>query len=49
MALAVKAWNLMAGQIDFSALPFVVEYLGIQDIDLLIRQLVLIRDQPKNK
>lgn len=34
----------MAGQIDFAALPFIAELLGVDDVELLIGQLVLIRD-----
>lgn len=34
---------MMNGSIDYSALPFVVEYLGIRDIDLLITQLLTMR------
>jgi len=44
MALAVQAWNLLGGAIDWTGLPVVAELLGIADIDLLIRQLALIRE-----
>jgi hypothetical protein len=37
----------MGGQIDWAGLPIIVELLGIADIDLLIRQLTLIRDTKK--
>lgn len=42
-ALAIRAWNVMGG-IDWAALPVVAELFGISDIDLLIHQLVAIRD-----
>ena len=35
----------MGGQIDWAGLPVVAELLGIQDVELLVAQLVLIRDQ----
>jgi hypothetical protein len=34
----------MGGGLDWAALPVVAELLGSNDIDLLIRQLCLIRD-----
>ena len=43
MSIAVKAWNLMGG-IDWNALPVVSEYYGIQDVELFIDELVVIRD-----
>lgn len=44
--VAVEAWNLMAG-LDWSALPLVVEMLGVEDVERLIRNLVTIREQRK--
>ena len=41
--LAIRAWNLMGG-FDWAALPTVVDLLGIRDPDILIHQLVTIRD-----
>lgn len=41
--MAVAAWN-MAGGLDWSALPVVCEVLGIREPDVLIAQLVAIRD-----
>lgn len=35
---------MMGGQVDYAALPFVIEFLGIQNIDKLIVQLLAIRD-----
>jgi hypothetical protein len=39
----MRAWSLLGG-IDYNGLPVVAEMLGIDDIELLIRQLVLIRN-----
>jgi hypothetical protein len=42
-SLAVEGWNMMQG-IDWQALPVIVEMLGIEDVDLYIRQLLTIRN-----
>lgn len=34
----------MGGTIDWAALPVIVEMLGVHDVDLLIRQLIVMRD-----
>lgn len=34
----------MMGGMDWTALPIVCEVLGVEDVELLIRQLTLIRD-----
>jgi len=44
--LVVAAWNLMGG-LDWAALPIVVEVLGVNDIERLIRQLVILREHQK--
>lgn len=36
----------MGGQLDWSALPVVAELLGVADVEILIHQLVAIRDRP---
>lgn len=46
MHLAIRAWNLLGG-IDWAGLPLVAEILGYDDIELLITQLVVIRDREK--
>lgn len=43
VALAVQAWNCMAG-IEWAAVPFVAELLGADDLEVLVRQLLVIRD-----
>ena len=44
----MAAWNLMGG-LDWSALPVVCEMFGVREPDVLITQLVAIRDaQRKN-
>ena len=35
---------MLGGAIDWAGLPVVVELLGIDDVELLIKQLLLIRD-----
>jgi hypothetical protein len=37
----------MMGGLDWSALPIVVELLGIEDITMLIEQLITIRDNQR--
>jgi hypothetical protein len=44
MAAAILAWNMMGGVVDFSALPIVSAVLGVDDVELLVRELCLIRD-----
>lgn len=41
--LAIRAWNLMEGSIDWQAMPAVTELLGIDDIEVLTAQLEAIR------
>jgi hypothetical protein len=49
IGLAIKAWNWLGGQIDWAGLPMVAELLGIDDLEVLIVQLTIIRDsQEKN-
>lgn len=42
--LALRAWNMLGGQIDWQGLPTVCENLGVADIELLIELLQVIRD-----
>jgi len=44
LQLSIKAWNLLGGQIDWAGLPVVAEMLGIDDIELLVMQMMQIRD-----
>jgi hypothetical protein len=44
IGLAIKAWNWLGGQLDWSGLPLVAEILGIDDLEVLIVQLAIIRD-----
>ncbi|HQK89326.1 MAG TPA: hypothetical protein PLU25_17015 [Acidobacteriota bacterium] len=41
---ALLAWNLMGGCIDWGALPWVADYLGIDDLDAVILDMTVIRD-----
>ena len=34
----------MGGALDFTALPVIAEILGIDDIELFVKQIALIRD-----
>ena len=43
-ALSVQAWNLMGASIDGQLLPWVVGYLGIEDVDALMLDLITIRN-----
>ena len=47
--LALKAFNMMSGAIDYSALPLVAEYLQIDDIDTLITELLQIEQYARDK
>jgi len=40
----LDAWSLMGGQIDWSALPFLVELYGIRDPDIFLAELVAVRE-----
>jgi hypothetical protein len=46
---ALLAWNLMGGTIDWQALPWVADYLGIDDLDAAILDMIVIRDNGNNK
>ena len=43
--IAVTAWDMMSGSIDWTALPTICELLGIRDIETLLSQLMAIRDR----
>jgi len=36
-------WNMMDGQIDWAALPLLVEVYGVDDIEILLAELMAIR------
>ena len=40
---------MMGGEIDWAGLPVVVELLGIADVELLVKQMLLIRDSQNEK
>lgn len=42
---ALEAWNLMGGEINWTALDAIAELIGVRDVETLIRHLVVIRDQ----
>jgi hypothetical protein len=41
---AIAAWNL-AGGMNWEALPIVIEVLGVEDVEDLVRRMALIRDE----
>jgi hypothetical protein len=41
----IRAWNMMGGQIDWSALPLIADLLGFDELDVLIGQLCALRDR----
>jgi hypothetical protein len=47
--IAIKSWNLMGGQIEWSALPLLCEVYGIDDPDTHIHALVAIRDHVRRQ
>ena len=49
VALAVRAWNLMGGEINWSALDPVSEMLGYAQPEILIAQLTAIRDHQRQE
>lgn len=49
VGLSIKAWNLLGGQIDWAGLPVVVEILGVKDPELLVLDLITIREHLTEK
>lgn len=43
-APAIKAWNMMAGTVEWSALPILADTLDVRDPERWISQLLTIRD-----
>jgi len=41
---AIRLWNLMGGQIDYQALPLLVEFLGVEDVESVIDGLDTLQD-----
>jgi len=44
LSVALEAWDLMGGRIDWAALDTVSALLGAEDVELLIARLIAIRD-----
>lgn len=40
----IDAWNIMGGQIDWAALPVICEMLSVDDPELMITGLVILRE-----
>jgi hypothetical protein len=45
--LAIKAWNMMGGKLDWTALEIVAELIGITDIEQLLAQFEKIKNHGK--
>ncbi len=44
--MAISAWNLLAngsGGIDWAGLDFVVELLGVRDVEMLVTRMAVIK------
>lgn len=46
---AIQAWNLMGGALDWAAVTYVSEYLQVQDMEILIDNLRIIREHAERK
>lgn len=46
--IAVDAWNLMGG-LEWSAMDYICERFGIEDVDAFVAQLVAIRDHQEQQ
>lgn len=42
--LALRAWELMGGEINWAALPLIVELLGVDDVRMFVLHLTVIRN-----
>jgi hypothetical protein len=38
---------MMGGAVDFAALPIICEMLGIEDVEMLVQQLIVIRESKR--
>jgi hypothetical protein len=47
-AAAIRAWNLMGGAIDWTALSVIAEMLGVEDVEAFVVRLAAIRDWQQN-
>ncbi len=47
--IAIEAWNLMGGEIQWAALDAVGEMFGVEDVDLFVHQLAAIRDHQRSE
>lgn len=49
VGLAYDALNMMGGNIDWAGLPLVMEILGVDDIEPMIRLLRIVLTNERNK
>lgn len=45
---ALRVWNDMGGEIDYAALPWLLERHGVLDVDALLMRLITIRNTLNN-
>lgn len=43
------AWNMMGGQIEWAALPVIVEIIGVSDVESMVVDLLRIREHMTSK
>lgn len=43
-AIALRVWRDMGYQLDYAALPWLIERYGVQDSEALVDRLLVIRD-----
>jgi hypothetical protein len=41
---ALAAWRMMGGVIDWAGLPVVAELIGVKDVEMLVLQLLTIKE-----
>lgn len=47
--MAISAWNTMGAELDWSALPYLVESLGVKDVDVFVAELAAMRDHMRSE
>lgn len=49
LQLAIRAWNLFGGEVDYAGLDLVMAVIGYHDVELLIDHFALIREHKRQK
>lgn len=47
--LAIRAWEMMGGELNWPALPLIVELLVVDDVSIFVTHLCAIRDHLARK